>query len=199
MLIRSEVVNPKCFRPRSRAGRLAIEEQDVRLNSLRVEDSSGQAKQRLNVGLLQQFPPNGLSGAAFKQHIVVHNDGRAPINLQARFHVLQELELLVARGCPEVITDVSQRLFALIAFFIDHGNALLLPERRIRQHHFVGHSRLFRQAVYAAIDRAVVAADAVQVEVHHAQPSYTVHQFVTRERLSASGASSGRGRARGGD
>jgi hypothetical protein len=45
------------------------------------------------------------------------------VNLQARFHVLQEVELLVARRCPEVVTDVGQRLFALIAFFVDYRNA----------------------------------------------------------------------------
>jgi hypothetical protein len=31
------------------------------------------------------------------------------VNMQARFHVLQEVELLVARGRPEVVADVGQR------------------------------------------------------------------------------------------
>jgi hypothetical protein len=93
-------------------GRLAIEEQNVRLHSLGVENARGQAQQRVNVGLLQQFTPNRLSGAAFEQHIVGYDDCRSPMNLQARFHVLQEVELLVAGGRPKIVADIGQRFFA---------------------------------------------------------------------------------------
>ncbi len=62
VLIGAEVVNPKHLSPRSGAGWLAVEEQDVRLHSLGVEDAGRQAQQRVNVGLLEQFAPDRLTG-----------------------------------------------------------------------------------------------------------------------------------------
>lgn len=97
--------------------------------------------------------------------------------------MLQEVELVVAGACPEIVADLGQRLFALVAFFVDHRYARLLPERWIGQHHFVSHPRLFRQAVYAAVNRAFIAANTVQVEIHYAQACDAVHQFVARECL----------------
>jgi hypothetical protein len=76
----------------------------------------------VDIGLLQQFPPNRFPCAAFKQHTVRHYDGRSSMNLQARFQMLQEVELLIAGGRPEVVADVGQPFFALVAFLLDHRN-----------------------------------------------------------------------------
>ncbi len=81
--------------------------------------------------------------------------------------MLEEIELLVAGRRPEVVADDDQALFAFLAFLVDHRDARLLAERRIGQHHVVSSRRLLVQAV-GHRDRALVAADAVQVEVHRA-------------------------------
>ena len=42
------------------------------------------------------------------------------------------------RSCTTIIADEGQSLFTLIAFFVDHRKARLLPEGRIGQHDVVG-------------------------------------------------------------
>ena len=61
------------------------------------------------------------------------------MNFQARLHVLQKVELLVAGRSPEVVAHVGQGLFAFVPFLVDYGDARLLAERRIGQHHVVSH------------------------------------------------------------
>src|ERR1700685_697579 len=95
MLICPEVVNPQRLRPRSRAGRLTVEEQDVRLHSLGVEDAGGQAQQCVNVGLFQQFAPNRLPGAALKEYVIWHHDGSSPVNLRHDFTCCKKLSRLL--------------------------------------------------------------------------------------------------------
>ena len=91
----------------------------------------------MNVALVQELAPDGLTCATFKEHIIGHNDGSAAMNLEKRLYVLKKVELLVAGGCPKVIAVIGEALFALLAFIIDDGNARFLAERRVGKHHLV--------------------------------------------------------------
>jgi hypothetical protein len=51
--------------------------------------------------------------------------------LQNGEDVLEEVELLVARACPEIVAMNDQRLFLFVAGLINNGDAALLSERRI--------------------------------------------------------------------
>ena len=112
VLVGAEVVDPEVLCPRCLAGRLAVEEQDVGLHALGVEDAGRQPQQGVDIALLQQLAADCLACPALKQHVVGHDDGGAAVDLQQGLDVLDEVELLVRRGCPEVVADVGQGLFA---------------------------------------------------------------------------------------
>jgi hypothetical protein len=50
---------------------------------------------------------------------------------------LEEIELFVARACPEIVSMNNGRLFLFVAKFVDNSNAALFSERWIGQHHLV--------------------------------------------------------------
>ena len=89
------------------------------------------------------------------------------MNLQQGVHVLDEVQLLVAGGGPEVGALDDQALAGRFARGVDEGQAGLASERRIGQHHVEVDARMRAQAVVDD-DVGLVAADAVQIEVHHA-------------------------------
>ncbi len=61
MHVGAQIVDPELLRPRFLVGsRFAIEEKDVRFDPLRVEDTGGQAQQRMHVCLLEQFAADRL-------------------------------------------------------------------------------------------------------------------------------------------
>src|SRR5687767_5440279 len=72
VLVGAQVVDPEGARPGRRAGRLAVEEQDVRLYALGVEDAGRQPQQGMDVALLEQLPPHRLAGAALEEYVVRH-------------------------------------------------------------------------------------------------------------------------------
>ena len=53
MLVGAKIVNPKLSRPRFFSCGFAIEEEDVRLHTLRVEDAGRKTQQCVNIGLLE--------------------------------------------------------------------------------------------------------------------------------------------------
>ena len=53
MFVGAQIVNPELLCPRLSGGGFAIEEQDVGLGALGVEDAGRQAKQCVNIGLLE--------------------------------------------------------------------------------------------------------------------------------------------------
>lgn len=62
--------------------------------------------------------------------------------------------------------------FVDIALFIDEEQALLLPERRISEHHRIFPAPRRREAVMAGVDHDFVAADAVQIAfIAHMRPT----------------------------
>jgi len=57
--------------------------------------------------------------------------------LQDGEDVLEEFELFIARAGPEIIAMHDERLFFFVAGFVDDGDAALLSEWWIGQHHLV--------------------------------------------------------------
>ncbi len=100
MQIGSQVIDPELLCPRSFLSRLAVEEQDVRFESLSIKDPDRKSQQSMHVGLFQQLAADGFAGSAFEQHIVRQNHGSSPVLLQNREDVLQEVQLFVAGCCP---------------------------------------------------------------------------------------------------
>ena len=73
---------------------------------MRIEDAGGQAQERMDVDLLEQFPADGLPCPAFKQHIVRQYDRRAAMLLEDGEDVLEKIELFVA----EIVAIDDERL-----------------------------------------------------------------------------------------
>jgi hypothetical protein len=57
--------------------------------------------------------------------------------LQDSKDMLKKVELFVARAGPEIVAMHDERLFLFVAGFVDDGDAAVLSERRIGQHHVV--------------------------------------------------------------
>ncbi len=133
----------------------------------------------MHVRLLEQLAANRLACAAFKQHVVRHDDRRAAMLLEDREDVLEKIELLVAGRRPEVVAVNRQAFFLRLALFVHDRHAALLAERRI------GHDHLIILAALAAervtnFDRHLsrsLRADPVQQHVHAAEPRDAVHQL----------------------
>ena len=69
--VSAEVVNPHLFRPGRRAGRPAVEEEDVSLDALGVEDAGWQAQESVNVALLEEATPDRLTAALEEDRAIV--------------------------------------------------------------------------------------------------------------------------------
>ena len=179
VLVGSEIVNPELFGPRLFLRRLAVEEQHVGLHALGVEDARRQAQQRVNVSLLEQLAANGLTRAAFKQHVIRHDDRRSAMLFEDREDVLEKVELLVAGRRPEVVAVDRQAFLLRLAFLVDDGHAALLAERRIGHHHLVIFAAVAAERVANFDGHLVraVRADAVQQHIHAAQPCHAVDQL----------------------
>ena len=96
--------------------------------------------------------------------------------------MLEEVELLVAGGGPEVVAQNLLALLHLIAILIDDGDAGLLAEWRIGEHHVVVDRRLGDEAILAGGD-VLFIAEAVQEQVHGAEAGGGRHQLDRVERL----------------
>ena len=69
------------------------------------------------VRVVEESSPYGLTCSSLEQDVVGDDDGRSSSGLQEGFDVLEEVELFVAGGCPEVGALV-------VLFFL--GNAVLV-------------------------------------------------------------------------
>ena len=127
MLVRAQVVDPQLLRPRLFLRGLAVEEEHVGLHPLGVEDACGQAQERVHVCLLEQFAPDGFARAAFEQNVVRQHHRRAPVLLEDGEDVLEEIELLVARGRPEIVAIDDERFLACSPASFTMVTLLFLP------------------------------------------------------------------------
>ena len=79
-----------------------VEEQDVGLDSARVEDPGGQAQQGVDVVLFQQSSADFSPAPPSKSTLSGRTTAARPSISSSRGDVLDEVELLVGGGDPEV-------------------------------------------------------------------------------------------------
>ncbi len=82
--------------------------------------------------------------------------------------MLHEIELFVRGGCPEVLALDGVALLADLAVLADDGGAALLAEGRVGEHHLETVARVRGQRVGYHNGLEILAADAVQQQVHGA-------------------------------
>ena len=133
---------------------------------------------------MEQPAADGLAGAALEQHVVGQHDGRTAVDFQQRADVLQKAELPVAGGGPEVGAFHRQALPLSPAFLVDEGQRGCAAERRIGQHHVVVDAGRRAQAVIH-FDVGAVAADAVEIQVHHTEPRRAIDNLPAVQRVVA--------------
>ena len=172
VLVGAEVVDPEVFGPGLFAGFLALEEEDVGFDSLGVEDAGGQAQEGVDVAALEQFAADGFAGSAFEEDVVGEDDGGGAADLEFADDVLEEVELFVRGGGPELVALVFLLLGADLAVVADDGVAAFFAEGRVGEDHVELPAAGLGEGV-GAVDGRVVGvgggADAVQVEVHRAE------------------------------
>ena len=100
---RSTAASSRAFRSPSSGRRTARSP-----SPLGVQDPGRKAEERVNVALVKELPPNGLARATLEEHVVGDDDGGAAVDLQD--DVLDEVQLLVGGGRPELVADDNQRL-----------------------------------------------------------------------------------------
>lgn len=96
--------------------------------------------------------------------------------------MLEEIELFVAGGGPEIVAQNFPALLHLVATLIDNGDAGFLAEWRVGEHHIVIDGWLGGEAVFSGGD-VLLVAEAMQEQVHGAQARGGRHQFDRIERL----------------
>jgi hypothetical protein len=115
----------------------------------------------MDVAIVQEAFANCFAGAALEQHIVGQNDGGAAVDPEQAADVLEEVELFVAGGGPEVIAQNLLAFLHLVAILVDDRDAGLLAEWWVRKHHVVVGRWLGGKAVLAGGD-VLLIAEAVQ-------------------------------------
>jgi len=131
VLVGPQVVDPQLLRPGNLPGGPAVEEEHISLDPLGIEDARRQSQQGVHVAALQQIAAHRLPRPALKEDVVRHHNGRPAIGLEHGPHVLQEVELLVGGGGPEVLAAVGLRLAALLGPAVGDGHTALLAEGQI--------------------------------------------------------------------
>ncbi len=180
VLVGPQVVDPELLGPGLLVGGwLAVEEEDIRLHSLRVEDPGRQPQQRVDVGLLEQSTADRLSRPSLEEHVIrQHHSGTAML-LEDREDVLEEVELLVARARPEIISVDRQALLGLLARLVNDRDTALLAEGRIRQHQII--LAVLPSKAILGDNREIagigLAADPVEEEIHRAETRHTIDQL----------------------
>ena len=105
----------------------------------------------MHIALGKQPPTYGLAGATLKQDVVRHDHGGAAVDRQQCLDVLDEVELLVRGGRPEVVAHDHQVLARDLALVADERHRRLAPERWVRQHHLEPLTRIRLQHVIDSI------------------------------------------------
>src|SRR3712207_6350717 len=123
----------------------------------------------VDFALPEEPPPDRLAGASLEEYVVRNDDGAPAAHVEQGEDVLDEVELLVVGGGPEVLALVGYVLLLQSAFFGDEGDAALLPEGWIGEDHAEALAGIGGERVHTARDGRGVGVHAVQVEIHGAQ------------------------------
>src|SRR5205823_9819178 len=109
---------------------------------LGVEDARRKPQQRVGLTLMEEFPAHRLARSSLEEDVIWYDDGGPAVNLEQGLHVLNEVELLVRGGRPEVGSVVREGLAVRLALLVDYRDARPLPERRIGEDHVRMRARL---------------------------------------------------------
>lgn len=104
--------------------RQVVEEQHVGLHPLGVEDAGGQPEDGVKLGGFEELLADDLPCPAFEGHVVRQDYGGAAGGLEHRADVLEEVELLVGGGGPEILAVVSEVVPLLLPFVIGEGHSV---------------------------------------------------------------------------
>lgn len=95
MLVGAQVVNPEPFGPGLFRCGFAVKKKDIGFDALGVKQTGGQAQQGVDIAFMKQLAANALAGPAFKQYVVRHHDGRAAVDFEQGFDMLDKVKLFV--------------------------------------------------------------------------------------------------------
>ena len=140
----------------------------------------------MDVAFSQQLPSHRLAGATFKKDVIRHNNCCLPINLEDGFDVLEEVKLFVRRGCREILPFIDKRFLISLALTIDDSNAALFTKRRISEDRVIACTWVGNQGV-TCLNRAFISANAVQIQIHHAQSDNAINNIFAAESIETQG------------
>ncbi len=127
---------------------------------------------------MQELAAHGLTGPAFKQHVIRHHDPATAMLFEQGLDMLEEIQLFVGGGGPEVFPFDNIRLLGGLAVFADNGGAALLAERGIGQDNIETVARIGSQGIaHCQWQFAVACADAVQHKVHGTKAGRALDQL----------------------
>ena len=135
----------------------------------------------MQLALVQQLSPDGFARTSIEQHVVGQYDSSTAVNLEQRLDVLDEVELLVRCGRPEVVAFDHIFFCGALAIGAFNLGAALFSERRVGQHDVEALARIGRQGVGNLYWHVLFGADAVQQQVHRAHACRGLHQLITGE------------------
>ena len=182
-LARSQVIDPQLLCPGLVAGRSAVEKEHVRFHPVGIENARGQAQQRVYVTFLEQPVSDGFGSAAFEEHVVRYYHCRTTIRFEKRHDMLHEVQLFVARRSNKIVTLVDQTFLVTLAVAVHKHHAALLTEGRIGEHHIECLLGLLHKRI-GDFDRAMLSpADAMQVQVHQAEPRSVIDNLPAVEHV----------------
>lgn len=95
------------------------------------ENTRGQTQDCMQITGSKQLLADDLASAALKEHVVRHDHRSLARGFQDGIDVLDEIELLVAAGGPEILTVIYEVFFLLFAFLIGEGEGGFFAEGRV--------------------------------------------------------------------
>ena len=180
----SEIVDPDLLGLHLGACRLLVEENHVRLDTGLIEDTRGQTEDGMEIRSLQQLLSHRFTGTALKQDVIGYDHRRFARGLHDGVDVLNEVELLVGAGRPEILAVVDQILFFLLALLVGHGNGGLFAEGRVGEDVIHTVAGIGEQGIALGYgDVAVDITDIVEVEIHQGHFEGGLDQLVAEEGL----------------
>ena len=170
MDVGAEVVHPHLFRLPLRAGGALVKENHVCLDARLIENPSGQAQDRVQIGSLQELPAHRLASPALEEHVVRYDHRRFAPGVQERVDVLDKIQLLVGAGGPEVGPVVDKVFLLLLPLLIGEGDGGLLAKGRVGQHIVHPVAGVGQQCIPQSDgDVSVDVPDVVEIQIHQAQ------------------------------
>lgn len=138
----------------------------------------------MEVAGLQQLLADGLASSALKEHIIRHYYRPLAGGFHQGVDVLEEVELLIGAGGPEVLPVVDQILFLLFSLLVGEGQGRLFAKGRVCEHIVkpltgVGEQGVPQSDGYLTVE----VADVVDVEIHQAHLEGGGHNLPAPESL----------------